>query len=78
MKTKLTLTIEEEIVKKAKIISKKKKSSLSKIIENFLKNFIENEQNIKITPNVLKLKGILKDKNISEKDYKKHIEEKYL
>jgi len=40
-----------------------------------LKNKKEQEE---LTPTVKKLKGILKNKKISEKDYKKYLEEKYL
>ncbi len=38
----------------------------------------ELKKNYKITPAVKSLKRILRGKKISESDYKKHLEEKYL
>ena len=37
MNTKLTLTIEQEIIERAKLYAKSKNRSLSDIIENYLK-----------------------------------------
>lgn len=45
MNTKLTLNIEEAVIEKAKLAAKKRKKSLSKIVEQYLL-FIANEQNI--------------------------------
>lgn len=83
MNTKLTLTIEREIIERAKNYAKDKNRSLSDIIENYLKILTENEQKDKkqkLNPIVASLKGSFKmPKNM---DYKKElgnrIEEKYL
>ena len=83
MNTKLTLTIEKEIIERAKNYAKDKNRSLSDIIENYLKTLTEKEQkdkNQKLNPVVASLKGSFKmPKNM---DYKKElgnrIEEKYL
>jgi antitoxin component of RelBE/YafQ-DinJ toxin-antitoxin module len=77
MKTKLTLRVEKEIIEKAKEISKEKGYSLSQIVELFLKSLSKEPSSKELTPNVKELKGILKIK-ITEKDYKKYLEEKYL
>ncbi len=62
MNVKLTLTIEEQIIEKAKIYAKKKGRSLSDIVENFLKTVAsENEPaDIELTPLVKSLKGSFK------------------
>jgi hypothetical protein len=83
MNTKLTLTIEQEIIEKAKFYAKEKNRSLSDIIENYLKlltgtNIDKTEENF--GPVVSSLKGSFKmPKNM---DYKKELrerrEEKYL
>ncbi len=83
MNTKLTLTIEQEIIKRAKNYAKEKNRSLSDIIENYLKMLTKEEQkqkSIKLSPVVESLKGYFKmPKNM---DYKKELgsrlEEKYL
>jgi hypothetical protein len=83
MNTKLTLTIEQEIIAKAKEYAKSKNRSLSDIIENYLKSLskeIENQNQTTLTPVVKSLKGSFKTTN--EMDYKKELRdrltEKYL
>lgn len=46
MNTKLTLTIEREIIEKAKNYAKAKNRSLSDIIENYLKLLTQEEKRI--------------------------------
>ncbi|NJY61594.1 hypothetical protein HC174_02335 [Salinimicrobium sp. CDJ15-81-2] len=82
MNTKLTLTIEQEIIKKAKDYAKEKNRSLSDIIENYLKMLTKEEQkqkNRKLNPIVKSLKGSFKMPK--DMDYKKELrnrlEEKY-
>jgi hypothetical protein len=75
MNTKLTLTIEQNIIEKAKKYAHNKGKSLSSIIENYLKLITkeDNIENINETPIVNSLKGSFKaPKNF---DYKKQISE---
>ncbi|MCX2839696.1 DUF6364 family protein [Salinimicrobium sp. MT39] len=83
MNTKLTLTIEQEVIKRAKEYAKDKNRSLSDIIENYLKTLTKEERterDKKLNPVVKSLKGSF---NIPKKDmdYKKELrnrlEEKY-
>ena len=61
MQTKLTLTIEQSIIEQAKLYAKDKGRSLSELIENYLKVVLEeNQQNIKLSPSIKKLKGSIK------------------
>ena len=73
MNTKLTLTIEQTIIEKAKIYAKGKGHSLSDIIENYLKVITKDEvkSEIEITPIVKSLKGSFKAP--SNFDYKKEL-----
>ncbi|MGE0088155.1 MAG: DUF6364 family protein [Bacteroidales bacterium] len=82
MNTKLTLTIEQSIIEKAKKYANDKGRSLSSIIENYLK-IITNEEvdrNIKITPIVKSMKGSFKaPRNFNyKKELSKRLSEKYL
>ncbi len=72
MQTKLTLTIEQNIIKLAKIYAQKKGRSLSELIENYLKVVLINkEDEIKISSSISKLKGSIKlPENF---DYKKEL-----
>ena len=82
MNTKLTLTIQQDIIVRAKKYAKDKNRSLSDIIENYLKH-LTNRDSItesELNPMVESLKGAFKmPKNF---DYKqelgKRLEEKYL
>ena len=83
MSTKLTLTIQQEVIIKAKEYAKNKNRSLSNIIENYLKSLTkesEKDEEVKLTPVVRSLKGSFKMP--SDFDYKeeltKRLEEKYL
>ena len=59
MNTKLTLTIEQSIIEKAKRYAKEKERSLSDLIENYLKTITKDTKSeaIKETPVVQSLKG---------------------
>lgn len=83
MNTKLTLTIEQKIIERAKNYAKGKNRSLSDIIENYLKILTQEERKQKknkLSPIVESLKGSFKMPK--DMDYKKELgkrlEEKYL
>ena len=82
MNTKLTLTIEEKIIEKAKKYANVKGRSLSNIVENYLKAITkeDNTESIELTPIVKSLKGTFKaPKNIDyKKELSKRLTEKYL
>lgn len=84
MKTKLTLTIEQNVIKKAKDYAKSKDRSLSDIIENYLKLITRTENNfnekISNTPLTDSLVGVFKEaKKINHnKELLEALEEKYL
>lgn len=62
MKTKLTLTIEKEVIEIAKEYAKEKGLSLSEMVENYFKLITVNRRKIKpkqISPRVRKLRGII-------------------
>jgi hypothetical protein len=82
MNTKLTLTIEQSLIEKAKRYAKGKGRSLSDIVENYLK-VITKEENISMidsTPIATSLRGSFKAPK--DFDYKeelsKGLSEKYL
>ena len=82
MNTKLTLTIEQTIIEKAKKYAHDKGRSLSDIIENYLKVITKEDNNeiADLTPIVKSLKGSFKaPKNLDyKKELSKRVAEKYL
>ena len=82
MNTKLTLTIEETVILKAKNYARNKKSSLSRLIENYLKAVIKEDIiELRETTSIVKsLQGSFKaPKNFDYKnELSKRLSEKYL
>ena len=72
MNTKLTLTIEKDILEEAKIYARDKGQSLSDIVENYFKLLTKDNREIKptqLSPRVRRLRGII---SVEEDfDYKK-------
>ena len=82
MNTKLTLTIEENVIEKAKQYAKTKDRSLSDIIENYLIALTSKhaKKKIELTPIVKSLKGAFnapKDFDY-KKELTKRLSKKYL
>jgi len=78
MQTKLTLRLEDELIKQAKKHAKEQGKSLSQIVADYFTIFTKKTKKQRIAPITQSLIGILKESNFDEKDYKKHLEEKYL
>jgi hypothetical protein len=85
MNTKLTLTIEDSVIESAKKYAKSKHSSLSSIIENYLKVLVKSESkkesdDIEVSPLLRSLQG--KTSVDADFDYKeellKALEKKHL
>jgi hypothetical protein len=81
MNTKLTLSIDDKIIKQAKEFAKQRNKSLSKLIEDYLGGIISktpsNDENI--PPVTKKLAGILKGKKEinTKNDISTFLENKY-
>ena len=64
MDTKLTLTLEKEVIEKAKIYAKERKRSLSDLVENYFKALTREGQfgEFEISETVQSLRGSLRVK----------------
>jgi hypothetical protein len=61
MTTKLTLTVETEVIKKAKSYARQTGRSLSELIEKYLENLTEEQPDmLNISPKLRKLVGAVK------------------
>lgn len=80
MKNKLTLRLDEKLIKEAKEYAKSKKTSVSQLVADYFKAIEsrKSEENPDYSPVTSSLVGILKDRDISEEDYKSYLEEKHL
>jgi hypothetical protein len=72
--------MDDNLIESAKEYSAQTGKSVSRIVADLFE-IIKNEKINRedtLTPTVKSLKGILKGKQIDEKDYKKYLEKKYL
>ncbi len=76
MTTKLNLSIDEDVAKKIKAITKKKKVSVSALAQQYFVSFLQNESAEK-RPSLMSIAGIVKNKNVSDEELEK-LKEKYL
>jgi len=80
MNTKLTLSLNNEIINKAKLYAKYHEISLSKMIESYLDSITASKnKEITITPLVESLSGVVNLPNDFDyrKEYRDHIINKY-
>lgn len=81
MKSKLTLRLDDSLIKRAKRHAKRKGTSVSQMVADYFALIETDEPSSAIQelpPVTASLAGILKNKNIGEEDYKKHLEDKFL
>ena len=80
MKNKLTLRLDDSLIKRAKKRAKEKGTSVSQMVADYFA-LIEAEQsssNQELPPITASLAGILKNVDIHEDDYRKYLEDKHL
>jgi len=80
MQTKLTLRLEDQLIEQAKSYAAQAGKSLSQVVADYFKMLTseKNKPKSPSTPITQSLRGVLRESNLDEKDYKKHLEEKYL
>jgi hypothetical protein len=79
MKKKLTLSIDSSLIIQGKFYAKEHKTSLSHLVEVYLKRLVETSDIYVISPKVKSLSGVVKlPKKLDEKkEYRKYLENKY-
>lgn len=80
MKNKLTLRLDESLIKRAKKRARQKGTSVSQMVADYFA-LIETEESSsiqKLPPVTASLAGVLKNADVREEDYKKHLEDKFL
>ena len=80
MQTKLTLRLEEELIRRAKSFGKRTGKSVSQIVADYFASLegTAAEHEIELTPVVRSLKGALRGAKVDIEDYHRHLEDKYL
>ena len=80
MHTKLTLRLDEKLVRRAKAHAKRAGKSVSQMVADYfaLLGVQPEDDALELTPTVRSLKGALRGAEIDAEDYRRHLREKYL
>ena len=86
MQTKLTLRLDDEVIRHAKAYAKARGKSISQIVADYLRmlpvtHTQQGEPPARLTPIVSSLRGVLRRPGaaeVDESDYRRHLEDKYL
>lgn len=80
MQTKLTLRLEEELIRRAKRFAKRTGKSVSQIVADYFAVLDEPQRprDSELTPVVRSLKGALRGADLDIDEYHRYLEEKYL
>jgi len=76
MQSKLTLRMDESVIRKAKRLAKKRGKSVSRIVSEYITEEPDEKMVDELPPFTASMVGVL-GRAVEEQDYKKHLEEKY-
>lgn len=79
MTTKLTLRIDDKLIERAKSHAQRTGKSVSRMVEDYFELLPDSGQaeHRRLPPIVSSLRGILRNANVDEEDYRRHLEEKH-
>lgn len=77
MNTKLTLRLDEELIARAKRYSARSGKSVSQLVADYFALIDAKDSEVKVTPRVRSLRGALAGVEVTEADYRKHLEKKH-
>lgn len=77
MNTKLTLRMDEALVRQAKAQAAQRGKSVSQMFGEFVASLGTSKPSRRLPPVTDSLLGVMKGHLLSDKDYKKHLREKY-
>ena len=80
MQTKLTLRLDDQLIEQAKSYAAQAGKSVSQIVADYFKLLASQRiiTSLQETPITQSLRGLLRESNLDEKDYKKYLEVKHL
>ena len=79
MQTKLTLRMDDELIRGAKEYAARAGKSLSQVVAEYFSAITSpNEPPSRLTPTVSTLKGALRGAEVDVNDYRAHVEDKHL
>lgn len=81
MDRKLTLKLDEDVIEKARTFARKRKTSISKLVESYLRSLTERRKpkEYDVSPLVKSFSGVVDASKVAEprEEYRKYIRKKY-
>lgn len=77
MDTELTLYLDDELIELAEEQARQQGKSLSQVVEDYFVAFVRMPEKQGAAPITESLIGVLKDSDLDESDYRKHLEKKH-
>ena len=78
MQSKLTLRLDESLIKQAKVYAKQHDKSLSQVVADYFQLITKGIESSETPPITQSLIGVIKGIDVDLDDHKRHLEEKYL
>jgi hypothetical protein len=80
MNTKLTLRLDQRLIRRAKTHARRTGKSVSQVVADYfvLLGSDPDKEDPELTPVVRSLKGVLHGRKVDRSTYRKHLEERYL
>ena len=78
METKLTLKLDQSVIKSAKRYAEMNNRSVSKLVEDYFRNLVMEDDSIeKYSPLIEELSGVISEKDLDKLNYVDYLEKKY-
>ena len=80
MQTKLTIRLDSKVITRAKRLAKRRGTSVSRMVSDYFKGMsaLDSKRVAELPPITRALYGSLAGSGLSEEDYKRYLEKKYL
>jgi hypothetical protein len=79
MATKLTLRMDESVIEQAKKEARRRGTSVSRLVASYFERLkrLETDEEERLPPITRRLRGIAASAELTEEDYRRHLEEKH-
>lgn len=81
MQSKLTLRLDDELIREAKVLARQRGTSLSQLVAAYFRALTrspeEQPENEPLPPLTRSLVGALQDADLDEEDYRAHLDQKH-
>ena len=78
METKLTLKLDQKVIKSVKLYAESNNRTLSRLVEDYFRKLVEENATPKrFSPLVEELSGVITEKDLKSLDYVSYLEKKY-